>query len=104
LQFLLVKVRCFLEVCQLLLGQLALAVILHSQRLVLDDNVLHRAPGGQSFFKDLDAIGKGHIPVRSVAGVAWFVMVGYVLGVVLARKVEGCLVFVCQERHFARPE
>jgi hypothetical protein len=31
-------------------------------------------------------------------------MVGYVLGIVLARKVEGCLVFVCQERHFARPE
>jgi hypothetical protein len=96
-------VRRFLEVCQLLLGQLALAVVLHNQLLVLQDNVLHGAPGGQSCFEDLDAVGEDHIPVRSVAGIARVVMVGYLLGVMLARKVEGWAMLICQERHVARP-
>jgi hypothetical protein len=97
LEFLLVEVGCFLEVGELLLGELALAVVVHDQRVVLQTDVLDRAPRSQVLLERHNGIGQGE-PLRGlVAREAGLVMVGQV-GVVLARKLERW-VLILQQRH-----
>lgn len=56
LQLLLVEMCGFLEVGQLLLGELALAVRMYNQLRVLYCNVFRRATGGEFLLEGFDAI------------------------------------------------
>jgi hypothetical protein len=65
----------FLEICQFLLGQLALAIVSHYQLLVLNFQVFHSAVGSQLLFERLHSIRKGAVACGLVAGIAGIVMV-----------------------------
>lgn len=88
LQLLLVEMGSFLQVGQLLLGQLALAIVSYNQLLALKAYVVHIRSGAKFLFELSDGIGEGPVACRLVVRVASVVVVGD-LGMVEARKVEG---------------
>lgn len=59
LQFLLVEVGRFLEVGELLLRELALAVVVHDQRVVLQKQMVNRAPRREIVLERLYCVGQG---------------------------------------------
>ena len=85
MQLFLVEVRRFLEVCQFLLGQFALAIVAHNQLLVLKVQKFHSAAGSQLALETADGSGKGAVACRLVVGVAGIIGVKY-LGGVQTRK------------------
>jgi hypothetical protein len=87
LQLLLVEVGRFLQVGQLLLGQLALAVVIDNQLLVLQVCVCNGSPRRQLVPEGADCICESDTSCGAVAGISWLVAVGDI-GVVLARKLE----------------
>lgn len=93
LQLFLVEVGCFLEICQFLLGQFALAIVSHDQLLVLKVQTFHSAAGSQLALETADRRCKGTVACRLVVGVAGTVGVRY-LGVVQTRKLGRWLAVV----------
>jgi hypothetical protein len=88
LQLFLVEVGRFLQVGELLLGQLALAVVIHNQLLVLQVCVCNGSPRRQLVPEGSNCICESDTSCSAVAGISWLVAVGDI-GVVLARKLEG---------------
>lgn len=100
LQFLLVKMSSLLEIGQLLLRELTLAVILHNQLCVFYFHVFHSTPQGQLPPKFADSICKRNVLYGLVMGVSGIGGMWYV-DMVPTRKLERRM-GVLKQRNFVR--
>lgn len=87
LQLLLIEVGRFLEIGELLLGELALAVVLHCQYLGLNMDALQGCPRSQRLLEGLEGGAKCLALLGLVARKVGLVVVGY-MGVMETGELE----------------